>query len=68
MRGTGGNNKTDLFFFRNIATGEISNAAARDALHCYVQNKFCYGKKAANQMTIRDMMHSYVFQVGCLDV
>lgn len=46
----------------NIATGEISNAAARDALHCYVQNKFCYGKKAANQMTIRDMMHSYVFQ------
>ena len=50
-------------FVSNIATNEITDSEARDALHNYVSNKFCYGTKAATRMTIRDMIPSFVFQV-----
>ncbi|KAJ6223209.1 hypothetical protein RDWZM_001754 [Blomia tropicalis] len=46
----------------NISPNEITEEQARNALYKYVNDKFCYGTKAATNMTIRDMIHSYVFQ------
>ncbi|KAI2803962.1 hypothetical protein BLOT_008102 [Blomia tropicalis] len=48
--------------FSNISPNEITEEQARNALYKYVNDKFCYGTKAATNMTIRDMIHSYVFQ------
>src|SRR5690606_27753081 len=48
----------------NVVIDKITNHEAREALFGYVSNKFCHGKKAALQMTIRDMTHSVVFQVS----
>ena len=49
--------------YSNIVIDEITEGESRESLFAYVSNKFCYGTKAALQMSIRDMVNSYVFQV-----